>query len=318
MEHTHAHTHDVPAGAGITWLALAALASVLCSAIAYWRGVRCLQRSGRTWPASRTSFFLSGCAVLAVGIAPPLVQAAMTDFRLHMLQHLLVGMLAPLGLVLGAPVSLLIRNLPRRHVGLLVRLLHGAWLRCVAHPVAALLLNVGAMYMLYLSPLYDAMHASLAVHAFVHVHVFLAGCLFTWSMLGGPDPVPRRYANQLRLAVLFIGIAAHTVLSKLMYAYGLPAGTHPIEQIKAGAQWMYYGGDLAELLLLTALFARWRTERKDAGFFRDTIFPETAASGTHRATQAVGNKRTPVTLESLRANSEDARVASTKEGLWPG
>jgi putative membrane protein len=185
------------------------------------------------------------------------MQAAMTDFRVHMLQHLLIGMLAPLGLVLGAPMCLLLRRLPPRSVRTLVGLLHGAWIQGVSHPCVALVLNVGGLYLLYLTPLYTAMHASLPLHALVHLHVVLAGCLFTWSILNGPDPVPQRYTMRLRLTVLFIGIAAHTMLSKLMYAHGLPAGAHSLEQIQQGAKWMYYGGDLVELLLLIALFARW-------------------------------------------------------------
>ncbi|MGV3591530.1 MAG: cytochrome c oxidase assembly protein [Gammaproteobacteria bacterium] len=286
MEHSHAHLHADPA-AGITLLGAAALIIVFSAAIAYVRGVLHLQQDGRGWPRARTAAFLAGAALLAIGLAPPLVQAAMSDFRLHMLQHLLIGMFAPLGLVLGAPVSLLLRRLSRRHVRLLLGLLRGGWIRFVAQPFIALLLNTGGMYLLYLTPLYMTMHGSLPLNAFVHMHVVLAGCLFTWSMLNGPDPVPRRHAIRVRLAAVFIGIAAHTLLGKLMYAYGLPAGMHPRDEIEQGAQWMYYGGDLAELLLLTAMFARWRAAPKAARFFRDEIHSVSHATTSSPPTPAV-------------------------------
>lgn len=279
MEDAHSHLHQAEPGIGITLLGIAGIVIVLCAAIAYVRGATHLRQQGRTWPARRTAAFMSGCALLAIGLAPPLMQAGMTDFRNHMLQHVLIGMLAPLGLVLGAPVCLLLRSLTTSQVRLLLRFLHGAWIRVVARPIVALLLNVGGLYLLYLTPLYTAMHASLLLHAFVHLHVALAGCLFTWSMLNGPDPVPRRHSFRLRLTVLFIGIAAHTLLSKLLYAYGLPAGAHPLAEIQQGAQWMYYGGDVAEILLLIALFARW-----------------------HRSVRTA-KMRAPIAM---------------KEGLWPG
>lgn len=261
----HAHLRQATApDVGLTLLGTLGILLVIAAVAAYMQGVLALQHDGRHWKAGRTAAFLAGCSLLAVGLAPPLMQLASGDFRYHMLQHLLLGMLAPLGLVLGAPASLLLRSLPQRRVRGLSGVLHGRWIHFVAHPLNALLLNVGGMYLLYLSPLYAAMHTSLALHAFVHLHFVLAGCLFTWSMLDGPDPVPRRYPPTFRLAVLTAAIAAHSLLSKLMYAYGWPAGMHPLEQVQAGAQWMYYGGDLAELLLLVALFSRWQRATQTA------------------------------------------------------
>ncbi|HEY0963595.1 MAG TPA: cytochrome c oxidase assembly protein [Pseudomonadales bacterium] len=265
----HLHVQHAEHGLGLTLSGVAAIVLMLCLAVAYLRGVRHLRRAGRRWPRARTAAFLTGVGLLAIGASPPLMQAAMADFRLHMLQHLLAGMLAPLGLVLGAPVCLMLRRLPKKLVLRLSGLLHSAWIGFVAHPCIALLLNVGGLYLLYLTPLYDAMHASLVLHGLVHVHIVLAGCLFTWSVLDGPDPVPRRHSMRLRLATVFIAIAAHTLLSKVIYAYGLPGGVHPQEQIEAGAQWMYYGGDVAELLLLIAMFARRKHTPGAGDFFRD-------------------------------------------------
>jgi putative membrane protein len=60
------------------------------------------------------------------------------------------------------------------------------------------------------------------------------------------------------LAVLFIATATHATLGKVMCAYGYPRGTpHDHGEIQATAQLMYYGCDLAELLLSVAFFAAW-------------------------------------------------------------
>ena len=114
------------------------------------------------------------------------------------------------------------------------------------------------MALLYLTPLYAAMQASPLLHVLVHLHFLAAGYLFTWAVLAAPDVSPHPASLRLRLAVLFVAIAAHATLGKVMYGYLLPRHTaNAAEEIMAAAQLMYYGGDLAELLLAMALFAGW-------------------------------------------------------------
>jgi putative membrane protein len=67
----------------------------------------------RRWSRWRTVAWLAGCAVLAVAVSPPL--STSDGVRAHILQHLLLGMLAPLGLASGAPVTLLLRVSPQRY-----------------------------------------------------------------------------------------------------------------------------------------------------------------------------------------------------------
>jgi putative membrane protein len=187
---------------------------------------------------------------------------AHADFRGHMLMHLLIGMLAPLGLVLGAPVTLALKSLPLIAARTLTAILRSQVFYFLSHPITALLLNIGGMYLLYLTPLYNATLTSPALHYLVHIHFLAAGFLFTWS-IAGPDPAPRRPNLQLRVVVLFVSIAAHAYLSKAMYAYLYPLNSpHPAEEIQAGAKLMYYGGDLSELLLAAALFSIWYQKRR--------------------------------------------------------
>nr|SBO96016.1 hypothetical protein BN4615_P5532 [Nonomuraea gerenzanensis] len=209
------------------------------------------------WKGWRSALFVAGLALVAAALTGPIAAWAATDFRGHMVQHLLVGMLAPLGLVLGAPVTLLLRSLPAARARRLARLLRHRAVHAVANPVTALLLSAGGMIVLYCTPLYRLVLAHGALHAAVHVHFLLSGCLFAW-VIAGPDPAPRRPTVVARLVVLGVAIAAHSVLSQLMYAgvgVDLPV---PEEQRRGAAEIMYYGGDLAELLLALALVAGWR------------------------------------------------------------
>ena len=252
------HPHD-DAGAIFSAVSLLIVAGLLG---AYFFAAYVQRRGGRRWSGWRIAAFVAGAGLLAVAAAPPLVRFAHADLRGHMLQHLLIGMLAPLGLVLAAPVTLALRTLSvpaaRRITGLLRR----RPLRVLSHPVTALVLNIGGMYLLYLTPLYAATLGSPALHHLVHLHFLAAGYLFTWAILAGPDPAPHPPRMRTRLGVLFVSMAAHATLGKLMYGYLWPRGTfHRADEIRAAAQLMYYGGDLAEVLLAVALFAMWYQRR---------------------------------------------------------
>lgn len=123
------------------------------------------------------------------------------------------------------------------------------------------MLNIGGMYLLYLTPLYAATLNNTYAHHLVHIHFLAAGYLFAWA-IAGPDPAPRRPDLRTRLIALFLSMAAHAYLSKIMYAYYLPQGTpHSADQIRIAAQLMYYGGDLAEIMLAVALFSIWYRRR---------------------------------------------------------
>ncbi|TQJ20087.1 putative membrane protein [Micromonospora sp. A202] len=215
-------------------------------------------RDPRGWDHRRTAAWLVGCALLAVAVGPfaPLPD----DPRGHMAQHLLLGMLAPLGLVLGAPVTLLLRVAPppvRRVVG---RLLRARPLHLIAHPVTAALLSTGGLALVLLTPLYAAAERHSALHHALHLHYVAAGYLFAWS-LAGPDPAPRRPGLAVRVGALLGAAAGHAVLAKYLYANAetLPPGLTDRDPaaFQSAAQLMYYGGDLAELLLAVALFATW-------------------------------------------------------------
>lgn len=215
----------------------------------------------RGWSGWRTASCIAGSALLIVGLLPRLLPFPDGDFRDHMLQHLLIGMIAPLGLVLSAPITLVLRSVPRQWARRLVCLLRTRFVRFVAHPVTALTLNIGGMGLLYFTPLYEAAASSVILHHWVHVHFLIAGCLFAW-VIAGPDPAPHRPSVPYRLVVLGIAIFAHATLSQLMYA-GMYVSVHaPLAELRGGAELMYYGGDIAELLLAFAMVSTWRPKRR--------------------------------------------------------
>ena len=239
------------------------LTLLVSAQVGYLLGVQRQWRRGRRWSFWRLLAFLGGAGMVAFAVSPPVMWHAHQDLRWHMLQHLLLGMFAPLLLVLAAPIALLLRSLPGTAARLMARGLRSAPPRWLAHPLTALVLNVGG---LYLTPLYAATLNSPLLHGLMHWHFLAAGCLFTWVVLAGPDPAPYAARAWVRLGVLFVAMAAHATLAKLMYGFGWPRGTHHgLEEIQAAAQLMYYGGDLAEMLVLGLLLARWGRRRGPTG-----------------------------------------------------
>ena len=227
--------------------------ALLLFLVAYVVLVRAGRRRGRAWSDARTLSAAAGvvAGVVAVG---PLGVAGHHDFTAHMWGHLLLGMLAPLLLVLSAPVTVALRGLPVAWARRLSRVLSTPYVRVVSHPVVAGLLNIGGLWLLYTTPLHAWMHASAVGHLLVHVHVLLAGWVFTAAILQ-VDPAPHPHGHPLRAGVLVAFLALHAILSKHVYAHP-PAGVG-VAEAQAGAQLMYYGGDWIDLVLIAVFCLDW-------------------------------------------------------------
>ncbi|MFG3101942.1 cytochrome c oxidase assembly protein [Streptomyces sp. NPDC048182] len=289
MHGTHP-AHDHPHGdAALTVLPSAlTLTALLAVGAAYLLAARRARRRNPAlgWSGLRTAAFLTGLALLGLALLPPLGPAAHGDVRGHMAQHMLIGMYAPLALVLAAPVTLLLRTLPPARARRLTALLHRAPARLLGHPATALALSTGTLGALYFTPLYDAAMGTPAGHGLMNAHFLLSGCLFVHAV-AGPDPAPARPGVPARLGCLGAAIAGHALIAQAMYG-GFFVRVHaPVDQVRQAAEIMYYAGDLAELLLAAALVATWRPERRDrrrlppAGpsSLADAAGPAGAASG---------------------------------------
>ncbi|WYP26788.1 cytochrome c oxidase assembly protein [Alkalihalobacillus sp. FSL W8-0930] len=211
-------------------------------------------QSYRKWPLRRIIFLLIGGLCGLVSVFGPLAHFAHSWFPAHMITHLLLGMLAPLFFVIAAPITLLLRTLPVTSARVVTRLFRSWFGHLVTHPIFTTLLNVGGLWILYRTDLYQAMHENLIVFLFIHLHVFIAGYLFTSSFLY-VDPVYHRLSYLYRSIVLVLSLAAHGILSKSLYV-NPPTGV-PVEQAQLGSQIMYYGGDIVDLMIIFLLCREW-------------------------------------------------------------
>jgi putative membrane protein len=254
------HTHTGHDWTGtVLWLV-----AVAGMAVGYLAASGRARRGPRGWSGWRVAAWSAGCLVVAVAHLLP----DPGDARVHMARHLLLGMLAPLGLVLAAPMTLFLRTAPPAARRVAVRLLRSPAVHLLGHPAVTAVLSVGGLYVALLAPL--------PAHPLLDVHYLAAGYLFVWSV-AGPDPAPRRPGFRVRLVVLVLSAAAHAVLAKHLYALAVA------DSERAAALLMYYGGDVAELLLAIALFTGWYRRRARRGSARADLTGSAGDGGARPA-----------------------------------
>ena len=144
---------------GWSWLAVLSLVGV----VGYLVAVVVLRRTGVAWPWWRTASWVAGCLSLFAVTGTWLNGYSMVLFSLHMAQHMVLSMVAPLLMLLGCPVTLALRTLPRgkRLAGvpraLLLDALHSRVARVLSHPAFTLPLFLASLYAVYFTPVFDAL-----------------------------------------------------------------------------------------------------------------------------------------------------------------
>lgn len=225
----------------------------------YMVAIRKSNLTYKRWPHHRVICWILGVLCVAISVIGPIAHMAHHHFVWHMIGHLLLGMLAPVLLVLSAPTTLLLRLLPVWQARRLTRVLRSKITRIYTNPLVATTLNIGGLWVLYTTDLYVTMLENSILQILIHVHIFLAGYLFTVSLLY-IDPVPYRVSYLYRTTVFVIALAAHEILSKYIYA-NPPAGVEE-SQAKIGGMLMYYGGDAIDLIIIVVLFYQWYKSTK--------------------------------------------------------
>jgi len=260
-------------------------AAVVLAAM-YLIGVRRLRVRGDRWPVGRTVAWLVGCVGLFLATSSGIGRYAPAMFSVHMAQHMLLGMLVPILLVLGAPVTLALRALPSGGRNgppgpreWLLAAVHSPVARVLTHPLVTLPLFVGSYYALYFSGLFDEALYEHWAHVGMNLHFLLVGVLFFWPLVG-VDPAPRRWPPAARLGIVFASVPFHaffgvalmsdnTVIGGAFYrALALPWVTDPLADQKLGGGLAWASGEIPLLLVLIALLVQWsrqdeRTARRD-------------------------------------------------------
>jgi len=198
----------------------ALMIGILVTAVAlYIKGVVVLTKRGDKWPIGRTVSFALGISAIDFATSGGLGLYANFAFSYHMVAHMVLGMIAPIGIVLGAPMTLALRTLPQgrnsdeRGVrGSLLAVLHSKLAVFFTNPVVALAFFDGSLFALYFTDLFGSMMQSHVGHLLMSIHFLLAGILF-FHVVIGIDPNPRRVPHLVRIVIIFAAMSIHAFFS---------------------------------------------------------------------------------------------------------
>ncbi|MFJ1705510.1 cytochrome c oxidase assembly protein [Kitasatospora sp. NPDC088346] len=254
---------------------LLALGLYLAGAVRLWR-------RGDRWPIGRAIAWTAGIGTILLVTCTGLNDYGMVLFSAHMIQHMVLSMLAPILLLLGAPITLSLRALRPAGRGsgrgpreLLVLLLHSRYLRIVSHPAFTIPMFIASLYALYFSPLFDYLMQYRLGHFGMMGHFLAVGLLFFWPIMG-VDPGPHRPGFVMRIIELFMGMPFHAFfgVAVMMATHPLvttfntgtaPPGTDLLndQKIAGGITWAF--GEIPTAIVLIALTLQWaKSEERQA------------------------------------------------------
>jgi putative membrane protein len=247
-----------------SWLSV----SLVVAAGLYLYGVHRLRIRGDAWPVGRVVAFLGGGLGAIALVTMSGVEAYDTTLlSVHMVQHMVLAMIAPIFLALGAPVTLALRTLPVRLRQRLVAVLHSRVAAVLAFPIVSYAIFVASPFLLYFTDLYRLSLAHPWLHELVHAHFILSGCLFFWPVLG-LDPLPGRWPYPGRALLMVLSTPFHAVVGlTVMQSHTLLGGDwYPslhlswadpaADQVLAGGI-LWAGGEVVSVTMLGVLVAQW-------------------------------------------------------------
>ena len=244
----------------------------------YAAGVTRLRRRGDAWPLGRVLAWYAGLLVIVACTLSGVATYAPVMFSVHMGQHMAINMVAPIFLVLGAPVTLALRALrPAARRGdrgpreWLVAILHSRALKFLTHPLIATVIFMGSTYALYFTSLFQTLMSDHLGHLAMLIHFLASGSLFFWLLLG-VDPAPRKLPHLMRLLVFFVTMPFHAFFGIALMsmntavASGWYLSLHRAwgaslvsDQHTAGAiAWAF--GDVPTLLVMIAIAFQWAND----------------------------------------------------------
>jgi putative membrane protein/putative copper resistance protein D len=284
MDHSgHGMTMDLPPftlGRGLEWSAdpFFLVACLLGLGLYGWGVVR-LARRGDKWSVGRTIAFVIGVLTVMLVMCTKLNDYGMVMFSVHMVQHMVISMLSPILILLGAPITLALRALPvaakRGNKGpreLLLMFLHSRYMRIITHPAFTIPLFIASLYALYFSPIFDFLMGSKAGHIAMMCHFLAVGLVFFWPIMG-VDPGPHRPGYLMRMLELFAGMPFHAFFGialmmgsePMVGTYKNPPASLGIDALAdqsaaGGIAWAF--SEIPSVLVLLALLFQWYASEK--------------------------------------------------------
>lgn len=241
---------------------------LVLAAVAYWAAMRRARAEGRRSPRVREALFASGLVAIALALLSPIDAYSNLLLSVHMVQHLLLTMVAPPLLLLGAPVSAALRAVgPRARRSVLVPLLRGRAGRLLGNPILSWSAFVLVLWGTHFSAIYELTLRNQSVHVAEHV-AYLGTALLFWAPIVSRDPIPARIGHPARILyvflampqVAFLGVAiagAGHVLYPAYVAASARLGVSALADQHLAGSIMWETGAVLMLPALTLVLADW-------------------------------------------------------------
>ena len=262
------------------------LAVVGIGAALYVRGILTMRRRGDRWPIGRTIAWFLGLVIIAWASFGGLGTYSHVLFSAHMVSHMMLSMVAPIFLILGAPMTLALRTLPGpRQPGeigprqMLLSFLHSRFSRLVTHPLVGPALFIGSLYGLYFTGIFETLMRNHWGHSVMELHFLAVGALY-YYVLVGIDPAPRKLQPLLRFGMLLVTIPFHAFFSiAVMSSTTLFAGSYwkfldrpyqldLLDDQYLGGSIAWAMGEVPLILVMGAIFVQWiRSDLRDSKRF---------------------------------------------------
>lgn len=249
----------------------------------YIRGVVALVRRGDRWPVGRTISFAIGISLLDYSTSGGLGLYGIFSFKYHMVAHMVLSMIAPIFIILSAPLTLALRTLPqgrgKEERGIrrwFLSILHSRFSSIWTHPITALAIFDGSLFALYFTPLFGDLMSSHFGHLAMNLHFIGAGLLFFYVIVG-VDPNPRRTHHLVRMVILLAAMSIHAFFSlALMSSTTLIDGGYYeslqrpwdldlLADQRTGASLGWAMGEIPIIIAFIATFIQWlRSDAREA------------------------------------------------------
>ena len=253
----------------ILWMLVVAFAAFF-----YLAGVRRLHKRGDRWSWLKTTSFMAGLAVLFYVTNGGVNAYEKYLFSVHMLAHMTLGMIIPVLLAPGAPITLAVRAIKKRTDGSrgirewILLAVHSRVAKVMSRPVVAAIFFAGSLWVFYYSPLFRWATQDHIGHTFMIFHFLLSGYLFVQTLVG-TDPLPYRAPYPMRLVILLATLAFHAffgvtlmtgtglLLADWYGAMGRPWGADAITDQQTGGGIAWSIGEIPTLALAIFVLIMW-------------------------------------------------------------
>jgi cytochrome c oxidase assembly factor CtaG len=238
------------------------IAALAIGLVLYVGGVRRLHRRGRAWSPARTTSFVGASGVVAIALLSGVASYDESRFVVHVVQHLLLSMVAAVLFVLSAPITLALQAGSRTTQRRMLRVLHSGPVKVLTFPVTVLALFGGTLFLLYFTGLYDLSLRNRPVHELVHLHFVVVGLLFFW-MVVGVDVVRSRLPYGACLLCVLATVPIHAFLGIALLSSRAPLfSAHTLADQRAGAGILWAVGDLVTLVVGAIVLAQWMSHEE--------------------------------------------------------